>query len=119
MKYLKIFIILGVLFGIALGLRGKISHQVFDSEAWKNANMRSENEWSLRWDMMNDLRKKHHLIGMKRKEIVDLLGYPEEPSTEMEFRYYLGYSKKGINTGSLIITFNDKGIVKAIKVWQG
>jgi outer membrane protein assembly factor BamE (lipoprotein component of BamABCDE complex) len=73
---------------------------------------------TLRWDMMNDLRNRYKLVGMTKRQIIDLLGNGGN-LTSSEFRYYLGYSKTGINTGSLIITFNDKDIVTEIKVWQG
>jgi len=99
-------------------LRGKITHERFDSTLWKTANLNSEENMSLRWDMMNDLRKKYDLVGMTKSEITELLGVPED-STNTEYYYYLGYSKTGINTGSLTITFNNKNIVTNIRVWQG
>lgn len=99
-------------------LRGKIPYKNFDPQVWKTANLNLEENISLRWDMMNDLRNRYPLVGMTKREIVDLLGSP--PDTDgAEFRYYLGYSKRGINTGSLIIYFNDHDIVTAALVWQG
>jgi hypothetical protein len=68
---------------------------------------------------MNSLRNNYDLIGMSKSEIITLLGKPDEGfTTENTFRYYLGYSHTGINTGSLIVTF-DNGIVSGISVWQG
>lgn len=99
-------------------LRGKITHEKFDSNLWKTANLNLEENMTLRWDMMNDLRKKYKLVGMTKNEIIDLLGDPGGTESS-EFRYYLGYSKTGINTGTLIITFNDNNIVTEIRVWQG
>jgi hypothetical protein len=56
---------------------------------------------------------------MSRNEIIVLLGKPDENfSNERTYRYYLGYSHTGINTGSLIIDFQN-GIVKNFSVWQG
>ncbi len=102
-----------------LSLRGKISGVKFDSEKWKNENLNSEINWSLRWDMMNSLRNNHKLIGMSKNEIIILLGKPDDNFTnENIFRYYLGYSHTGINTGSLKINF-EHGIVKSFSVWQG
>lgn len=98
-------------------LKGKITHEKFDSTLWKTANLNLEDNMTLRWDMLNDLRKKYKLVGMTKNEIIDLLGDPGDTASS-EFRYYLGYSKTGINTGTLIITFNDKNIVKEIKVCQ-
>ncbi len=100
-------------------LRGKRSGEKFESEKWKTADLNNENNQYLRWDMMNSLRNNHELIGMSRKKIIRLLGKPDENfTTEKTFRYYLGYSHTGINTGSLIIDF-ENGIVKSFSVWQG
>ncbi|WKL49519.1 hypothetical protein Q1W71_06935 [Flavobacterium pectinovorum] len=103
----------------SFGLRGKISGEKFDSEKWKTADLNSEDNFSLRWDMMNSLRNNNSLIGMSKSKIITLLGKPDEGfTTENTFRYYLGYTDTGINTGSLIVTF-DNGIVSGISVWQG
>ena len=99
-------------------LRGKIPHEKFDSELWKTANLNSENNLSLRWDMMNDLRNKHKLDKLSQEETIELLGKPDGES-ENEYRYYLGNTKRGINTGSLMIIFDDKKKVKQYYVWQG
>ena len=73
---------------------------------------------SLRWDMMNSLRNNHQLKGMTKNEIIELLGEPEFVD-KTEFRYYLGYSKHGINTGSLTIKFDLNDIVTEFYAWQG
>lgn len=118
MKKLRLPLIVVILILSAVLLRGKIPHEKFNSELWKTANLNSEENMTLRWDMMNDLRNKHKLVGLTKKEIIELLGDPGDTASS-EFRYYLGYSKTGINTGTLIITFNDKNIVTEIRVWQG
>ncbi|MDX6189727.1 hypothetical protein SGQ83_10220 [Flavobacterium sp. Fl-318] len=120
MKKLNIFLnVLIIVFVCALGLRGKISGEKFDSRKWKNANLNLEENMTMRWDMMNSLRNNYKLIGMSKNEIVNLLGKPASNfSTEKEFRYYLGYSKTGINTGSLTITFENEKVAE-INVWQG
>ena len=99
-------------------LKGKVTHEKFESTLWKTANLNLEKNWTLRWDMMNDLRGSYKLVGMSKNEIIDLLGDPGDTASS-EFRYYLGYSGTGINTGTLIIRFNEKNIVKEIRVWQG
>lgn len=118
----KPLVLLILFFGLilcGLVLRGKISGVKFESEKWKTVDLNQENNWSLRWDMMNSLRNNHNLNGMSKKEIIGLLGKPDENFTnEKTFRYYLGYSHSGINTGSLIINF-ENGIVKSFSVWQG
>lgn len=117
-KILKYGILtIGVIILIAFGLKGKITHERFDSERWINWT-ESEAEWSLRWDMMNSLRNNHELTGKTKREILQLLGKPES-ETNSDFRYYLGMSKRGINTGSLTIKFNENGIVTDFSVWQG
>jgi len=116
-KIYQIILIAIAIIICGFGLRGKISGEKFDSEKWKTADLASEDNASLRWDMMNSLRNNYDLIGMSKSEIITLLGN-EGYTTENTFRYYLGYSHSGINTGSLVITF-DNGIVSGISVWQG
>jgi hypothetical protein len=118
MKKFRIpLIIVGIIL-TAFMLRGKIPHEKFNSEVWKTANLDLEENMSLRWDMMNDLRNRYKLVSMTKKQIIDLLGNGGDPGSS-EFRYYLGYSKTGINTGMLEVTFSDKDIVTEIRVWQG
>lgn len=118
MKKLNIILIALLLISSAFFLKGKIVHEKFKSDVWKTANLNIEENMSLRWDMMNDLRNRYKLVGMNQKEIINLLGNPET-ATNSKFIYYLGYSKRGINTGSLTITFNARYIVTDIRVWQG
>ncbi len=94
---------IGVIILIGFALKGKIAGEEFDAQKWKNWT-ESETEWSLRWDMMNSLRNNYELKGMNKKQILELLGEPEA-KTAIEFSYYLGYSKRGINTGRLTIKF--------------
>ena len=108
--------IFGVLIIIGYALKGNITHEQFDSEKWKNWE-ESEFERSLRWDMMNSLRNNYELKGMTKNQILKLLGEPES-NQQTEFRYYLGFSKRGINTGSLTIKF-DNNKVTDFSVWQG
>ncbi|MCC7452644.1 MAG: hypothetical protein IT222_00650 [Crocinitomix sp.] len=120
MKKINLIVILILaIFICVLGLRGKVSGEKFDSTKWKTANLNLEENWSLRWDMMNSLRNDYKLIGMSKNQIINLLGKPDDIfSTNNDFIYYLGYSKTGINTGSLTLKF-ENGIVKEIEVWQG
>jgi len=100
-------------------LRGKISGEKFESQKWKTANMNSEENWSLRWDMMNDLRNDYKLIGMSKNEIIKLLGEPDNKSKSFsQFRYSLGYAHFGIDTGTLIIEF-EKDSAKNYLVTRG
>ena len=103
---------------IAFSLRGKISGEKFNSEKWKNSNLSSEENWTLRWDMMNSLRNNYELVGKKESEIIKLLGKPDSQN-QTELIYSLGYSGTGINTGTLTIFIDTNRVVTAIKVHQG
>lgn len=93
------------------------NHRIdFDSDKWKNW-IETESTMSLRWDMSKDLVKKHKLVDLTVPEIIDLLGEPEKKS-DSEFRYYLGMARKGIDTGSLIITI-ENGKVTEYRFWHG
>lgn len=107
----------GVIIIIGIALKGNIIHEKFDSTKWKNWT-ESEAELSLRWDMINSLRKNHELNGKTKSEIIELLGKPENQSNE-SFRYYLGMAKHGIDTGSLIIEFDKYNTVSNYYVWHG
>lgn len=95
-----------------------ISFDEFDSHKWKNSNLYLEENQNLRWNMMNDLRKKHQLVGMTKAEIEKLLGKFDEEN-KMFCSYYLGYTGRGINTGTLKLIFDKDNIVKSISVNQG
>jgi len=97
---------------------GTFTHEKFNSEKWKHSNFTSEETISLRWDMMNNLRNRYHLEGMTRQQITDLLGTPDS-ETNLDVSYFLGHSKKGINTGSLTLIFNNKGNVAKVYVLEG
>ncbi len=118
-KSIKIIALaLGVLVVLGFSLKGKIPHERFDSVKWKTADLNSELNWSLRWDMMNSFRNNNKLMGKTKKEIIELLGEPESKS-KTDYRYYLGYSKRGINTGTLTIKFSTEGKVLDYKVSEG
>jgi len=88
----------------------------FDSEQWKNWK-ESESAPSLRWDMISDLEERHALKGMNKSQIIELLGKPESKNSK-EFIYYLGYARKGIDTGSLTIFFQNESVI-SYKIGSG
>lgn len=88
----------------------------FDQEKWKDWQ-ETETTACLRWDMTHDLIKKHELIGLSLNEIIDLLGEPDR-KIKNEIRYYLGMSRHGIDTGSLILTIENDKIID-YKIWHG
>ncbi len=117
-KTYKILIALIIIISLSLFLKGKISGQKFDSEKWKYSNLNSEENWNLRWSMMNSLRNNYELKGKKKFEIISLLGKPDA-EIRNEILYSLGYTGFGINTGTLVIFLDSKGIVKNLSVHQG
>ena len=116
--FILIVITASVIFCILFYFKGKLSGERFDSNLWKNADHNTENNWSLRWDMMNSLRGNHNLIGNSKTEIINMLGRSSDINNNGH-SYYLGYSGTGINTGSLRISFDSKGKVSEIFVWHG
>lgn len=118
-KKLKIItitlVILSVLF---FSLRGNIAGEKFDSEKWKNADYKLEENWSIRWDMMNSLRNENELIGKSYVEIIQILGKPDDENKNQLY-YNLGYTRNGINAGTLTIEIDDKKKVTSINVWEG
>jgi hypothetical protein len=118
-KNLKIITItLTILIVLFFGLRGKIAGEKFNSEKWKNADFKLEENWSIRWDMMNSLRNENELIGKSYDEIIRILGKPDD-ETKNELYYNLGYTGNGINTGNLTIEIDEERKVINIKVREG
>lgn len=97
---------------------GQISYQKFDANKWQNANLNLEENWDLRWRMMNDLRNNFDLEEKNKTEIVKLLGIPDYKENN-DYCYNLGMTGTGINTGNLTIFFDKNNKVKKIKVRQG
>jgi hypothetical protein len=88
----------------------------FDSDKWKNWTM-TEDEMTLRWDMVDDLQDDYELDGMTEEEIIELLGEPGSKSI-IEWTYDLGMARRGIDTGTLSLTF-EEGKVKTHYVRVG
>lgn len=81
----------------------------FDPLKWKNWT-ETESSLGLRWEMHKSLLKEYHLIGYTKKQVIDLLGNPNDENNG-EYYYSLGYTQNGIDTGTLIIKFkNDKAV---------
>lgn len=77
----------------------------------------TEDEMTLRWDMTHDLQKQHQLDGMTEEQIIQLLGQPGSKSV-LEWTYDLGMARRGIDTGTLSLTF-ENGKVKTHHVRTG
>jgi hypothetical protein len=67
--------------------------------------------------MTHDLIRKHKLKGLNVSEIIDLLGEPNRRNKK-ELRYYLGMSRYGIDTGSLILTIENDKVID-FEIWHG
>lgn len=107
-----------VLIVLFFGMRGKTIYKKFNSDLWKNADLKLEKNWSIRWDMMNSLRNENDIIGKSYEEIIQILGNPDN-ETENELLYNLGYTGNGINTGNLIIILDKNKKVTNLKVHEG
>lgn len=116
-KIVSIVVIIGIIVVATFFFLRQNSNVKFNSQKWKNWT-ESESEISLRWDMVTDLQKQYILKGQTRFQIINLLGEPENKN-QNRFYYYLGASKHGINIGTLIIIFNNKGIVIDFLVVEG
>ena len=81
----------------------------FDQKKWKEWE-ETETTACLRWDMTNDLIEKHKLIGLSTQQIIDLLGKPNVQSTS-GFRYDLGMSRHGIDTGMLLLSIKEGKVI--------
>ncbi|WP_339703464.1 hypothetical protein [uncultured Marixanthomonas sp.] len=112
-KFLRLTLFLIILTNVFIACS---SGTDFNSEKWKNWK-ESEAELFLRWDMREDLVNNYDLIGMSTEQIIDLLGEPENWN-EKELRYYLGSSRRGINTGSLILQIKNDTITD-YEIWHG
>ncbi|CAD0007124.1 hypothetical protein [Flavobacterium salmonis] len=113
-----ITLIFGTIILLCICLCGQFTHEKFNSKKWKNADQNLEENWSIRWDMMNSLRNEKELIGKSYEEIITILGKPDNES-KTELYYSLGYTGNGINTGNLKIEINTEKKVTNIKVSEG
>ena len=122
-KILKIGFIIILIGGVAYSLtitlifssdvNNYLNRQDFNKEQWVSWE-ESETELSLRWDMIISLEKNFTLVGMKKTEILDLLGPPDyEPRHGLI--YNLGATRRGVNYGTLDIQIQE-GIVISYEV---
>ncbi len=107
-----------IIIGFLLNSCGQIPYERFDSNKWQKTDLNLGENSQMRWNMMNDLRKKFKLVGMMKPEIDNLLGKPDGEG-DYEYYYSLGMTGTGINIGKLTILFDKTNKVKEIKVTQG
>ncbi|MGS2764566.1 hypothetical protein [Sinomicrobium sp. M5D2P9] len=88
----------------------------FNSTEWKNWT-ESEATPNTRWLMRKDLLKRYDLEGVSRDSILELLGKPNSETND-KYYYQLGPTGRGINTGTMTITFENNTVVD-IKITDG
>lgn len=112
MKSLKILSLIAILlFTVSCS-----EQKDFNSTEWKNW-VESENSPDTRWLMHKDLLNNNDLKTYNKKQVLDLLGKPNS-ETNSEYYYQLGYTGRGISTGTMVITFENESVVD-IKVNDG
>ena len=74
----------------------------FDSVSWKNEAIVNELENPIRLSMLDDLLKKHELVGMTRNQIDELLGVPKPTGyfNDYDYVYWLGPERGFISIDS-------------------
>lgn len=121
----RLFILLLILFALLLfpiifvfspDISNYTHRTKFDRETWINWE-ETDSTACVRWDMVHGLINKYDLKGKTEKDVLNLLGEPESKNIS-QYRYYLGMSRHGIDTGSLILTFKN-GIIVDIEIWHG
>lgn len=80
----------------------------FNSVEWKNWT-ETEITPSTRWLMRDDLLNNYDLKAYKKKQVLDLLGKPNSESAN-KYYYQLGYTGRGINTGTMVIIFKNDSV---------
>ena len=88
----------------------------FDSKKWKNAPFKGP-DISLRWDMTNDLIENYDLKGKDTTEIFKLLGKENFDCFKHKcvVSYSLGPCRRGIDYGTLELTFIDGKVTEIFK----
>lgn len=106
-----------IIFLCFAGLAVSCSHDVpFESKKWKNAPVKGE-EMSIRWEMSNDLLENYHLMGKDTIEIFQLLGKEglDCYGDKCIAMYTLGPCRRGIDYGTLELTFKQGKVVDIFK----
>ena len=89
----------------------------FDSVSWKNDQLVDNWENSIRLRMVDDLLKKHELVGMTRNQVDELLGIPKPTGyfNDYEYVYWLGPERGFISIDSewLGVKFKNNIVIEA------
>ncbi len=91
----------------------------FDSQAWKASLADNQSEDPIRLRMVDDLLRKHRLIGLSRSEVLDFLGQPPptDKFSDWDLVYWLGPERGlfSIDSEWLVIRFGKNGKVTEAK----
>ena len=97
-------------------LKDYMNRKAFDSQVWKES-LRGDDYKEVRLRMVDDLLKKHNLIGMSKEEIDKLLGVPPKTSyfKKYDYVYRLGQERDLIPIDSewLVIKFENGKVAAA------
>jgi hypothetical protein len=90
--------------------------QKFDSTAWKSARM-DKDDRSVRYEMLDDLLRNHHLIGRTREEVVGLLGQPGSECWSDAYPYpgwSVGITPGATDTSGFMCEFDASGRIRRV-----
>ncbi|MSU55855.1 MAG: hypothetical protein EXS51_00890 [Candidatus Taylorbacteria bacterium] len=89
----------------------------FDSASWKDEQLVDNWENSIRLRMVDDLLRKHELVGMSKNQVDELLGVPKPTGyfSDYDYVYWLGPKRRFVSTDDewLGIKFKNNIIVEA------
>ena len=121
MTYIITIIFVYYLSLIAPGLENSRQQIAFNSQEWRSGSRDNGIEWPTRLRMVDDLVKGGVLTGRSHKEVLAILGSPDnseriEPNGQLE--YMLGPERGPfrIDSESLYISFDDDGHVASVEV---
>lgn len=88
-----------------------LSRQEFDAKKWKEG----EGDWQTRLHMVHDLTENYPLLGMSRREAIELLGSPGD-SSRLSLGYSLGPVGSGIDYAQLQLRLNPDDTIVGYRV---
>ena len=120
-KFFGLIIFIGILGYLSLvgtllfgpSIKSYVQRTSFNSIEWKD---HLDDGSSIKIKMVDDLLKKHQLIGMNKNDLEDLLGKPPKTDyfKDYEYVYWLGPERGlfGIDSEWLAIKFKDGNVIK-------
>ena len=93
----------------------QISHRAFDRAVWLSADVTQR----VRVRMVDDLTRRHHLVGKTEAEVVALLGPPTDELTDWDRAWYLGPDRGYDSPEWFAVRMDDAGRVARYRVVGG